>query len=504
VAIVTLIVALAAFALADSGSEPARPCIPAVVEPVPAASAVTSSAPAYPLRPKPNRVSWLAFGGGADPPSNQISIEQNLQLASRTLAERGEGVLLFAGGPRASWVQQLDRTGDDGAVLTRLGEIFAPRPDRATAYRQSALASHGAATQNNVLAELDRALAQPAAGSLMLVVAAHGDPGATAADTAVVLWGGQVLTARDLAQRLDRAGQRRPVRLVMSSCFSGGFAEIAFADADPDQGGATGERCGLFASTWDREASGCDPDPDRRAQEGYALYFWNALKGADRHGTPVERGGLDIDGDGRISLLEAHTQVRIASRSISIPTTTSERWLRHAAPQSGPERTLALPEEDAVIVELGRRLSSADEGAARQRRAKLMREIDMALGALEQLEIDRDDALLALQMSLLERWPVIDDPYHSTFATMVADDETAIRAALETEPPALAYGETQANVDRLADGIGKLEVHLALIERLLRAYETRSLAARLHARGGPPLERYRALLSCERAVLGSE
>jgi hypothetical protein len=413
-------------------------------------------------------------------------------------------VLLFAGGPGASWVQQLDGARDDDTVLNRLGEIFAPRPDRATAYRQSALASHGPATHENVLAELNRALAQPGTDSLMVVVTAHGDPGATAADTAVVLWGGQVLTARDLARQLDRAGHRRPIRLVMSSCFSGGFAELAFADADPDRGGAAGERCGLFASTWNREASGCDPDPDRREQEGYALYFWNALKGANRYGEPAERGAMDIDGDGRISLLEAHTRVRIASRSISIPTTTSERWLRHAAPATGPQRIMELPEEDAVIAELGRRLSCADENAVRQRRTRLLSDIDAGLGALEQLEIDRDDALIALQMSLLERWPVIDDPYHSAFASMLARDEVAIRAALEAEPPALAYDDTQTEVDRLAEGLGRLEVHLALVERLLRAYETRSLAARLHARGGPALDRYRALLSCERAVLGSE
>ena len=278
-ALLALCSAVAAFALADSGHPPARPCTTSDLKAPPPASAPLRHPAATTPLPAPNRIRWLALGGGADPPSNQISIEQYLQLASRTLAQRGEGVLLFAGGPSASWVQQLDGIGDDGAVLTRLGEIFAPRPDRATAYRQSALPSHGAATLRGVLAELDRALAQPEAGSLMLVVAAHGDPGATAADTAVVLWGGQVLTARQLARRLDRAPQHRPVRLVMSSCFSGGFAEIAFADADPGQGGAVGERCGLFASTWDREASGCDPDPDRRAQQGYALYFWNALKG---------------------------------------------------------------------------------------------------------------------------------------------------------------------------------------------------------------------------------
>lgn len=452
----------------------------------------------------PAAIHWLAFGGGADPPSNQVSIEQNLGLASSVLGKHADGVVLFAGGPGSSWVQEIDKTPEDDPVRFRLGEIFAHRADRATSYRPSTLPSHGAATAVDVLSTVDRALSQTDRGPLLIVVAAHGDPGAAPAESAIVHWGGQLLTARDLAKRLDRAPSGRPVRLVMSSCFSGGFAEIAFAAGDPKRGKAAGERCGLFASTWDREASGCDPDPDRRVQQGYSLYFYNALRGANQTGQPVERGVLDIDGDGRISLLEAHTRVRIASRSISVPTTTSERWLREVAPASGPGRPVELPEEDAVVAGLGRALAITDIAAARQRRAALSRQIDIALGALEELELRRNDDLVVLQLALLERWPMLDDPYHDDFADTVTTNRAAIGTALQTEPPALAYDEAQAEVDRLAAAISKLEVRLALAERLLRAYETRALAARLNAKGGAELDHYRALLACERSVIPAD
>jgi hypothetical protein len=36
--------------------------------------------------------------------------------------------------------------------------------------------------------------------------------------------------------------------------------------------------------------------------------------------------------------------------------------------------------------------------------------------------------------------------------------------------------------------------------RLVRAYETLSLATALHARGGTALQHYQALLNCERSV----
>lgn len=493
--------ALGAWAVADPGQPPVPPCRASGRAPAPTAQPAAALEPAVPIvrRPIPSRIGWLAFGGGADPPSNQISIEQNLRLASEVLAEHGDGVLLFAAGPGESWVQRLAEGVSADPLLERLGELFAPRADRATEYRRSALESHGAATLPSIQAAIDGALAQRGDQALTLVVAAHGDPGPTAADTAVVLWGGQVMTARDLATRLDRAAGHRPVRLVLSSCFSGGFAEIAFVGADPTRGAAPGERCGLFATTWDREASGCDPDPDRRVQEGYGLYFWRALEGLDRHGDRLEANAVDFDGDGRISLLEAHTRVRIASRSISIPTTTSERWLRGAAPAAGPKRPLPLPEEDAVIDRLGRTLAVDSLAEAARRRALLSRDLDAALVALEQLELLRDDALVVLQMALLERWPVLDDPYRPDFQAVVTQDRTAIRAALATEPPARAYDAAQRDVDRLATAVGEQEVRLALVERLLRAYETRALAARLNARGGPALEHYRRLLACERS-----
>ena len=56
---------------------------------------------------------------------------------------------------------------------------------------------------------------------------------------------------------------RQPLRLVATSCFSGGFAELAFAHADVNAGPTQVPRCGLFAGTWDRKTSGCDPNPDR-------------------------------------------------------------------------------------------------------------------------------------------------------------------------------------------------------------------------------------------------
>ncbi|MBK8592387.1 MAG: hypothetical protein IPN77_25380 [Sandaracinaceae bacterium] len=113
---------------------------------------------------------------------------------------------------------------------------------------------------------------------------------------------------------------------MITACFGGGFAELAFAGAEVSAGPASHGACGLFATSAEHESNGCDANPDRQAQQGYALHLLHALRGQGRDGQPVL--GLDLDGDGRIGLLEAHTRARIASDSIDLPSTTSERFLR--------------------------------------------------------------------------------------------------------------------------------------------------------------------------------
>ena len=103
---------------------------------------------------------------------------------------------------------------------------------------------------------------------------------------------------------------------------------VAFETADESRGPSHTPRCGLFAGTWDRETSGCDANPDRRAQESYGLHFLHALAGKDRSGNALEPKRIDFDHDGKIGLLEAHARARIAAMSLDVPTTTSERFLR--------------------------------------------------------------------------------------------------------------------------------------------------------------------------------
>jgi len=458
---------------------------------------------AEPLTIGPARVGWIAVGGGVEPASNQVSMEQDIYLAKKILGRISSGIVLYAGG-QGSPVIELSPEAPRDELAAALADLFDPRESRGAVYRPTRLSPNGAASRRNVVDALERALAQPTTEPLLVYVATHGEGGKTARDDSIWLWRAEPLTVQDLSHLLADAPGHRPALFVMSSCFSGGFAELALDPGATGNGSHRARACGLFASTWDAEAEGCDPDPDRRVQESYGLHFLNALGGLDRNGRPLPREQIDLDGDGRVSPLEAHARVRMASRSISVPTTSSERWLRQAAPASGPERPFAWPEEQAVIAALSRELGVRDAAAAAERQAVLESELGVADGMVRKLEQTRDDSARALGVALLERWPALDDPWREDFAATLAGARAEITAALESLPEAEAYRSASDAVLSATPGLGDLEQELALADRLVRAYENARLAARLQARGGAALDRFLALLACERSSLGPQ
>ena len=435
---------------------------------------------------------WIAAGGGGAPEFNQVSIEQDRALARETFG--GVGWLLFAGG-RGSHGVQVERGEVDDPLLATLADLFAPRGGRAASYRATTLPADAAATADNLRAVITRASATDGP-PLLLYLAGHGQRGEQPADAAIDLWGQVPVTARELATLTD--GRPRPLRMVITSCFSGGFAELAFVGADAQRREAAAGRCGLFAATAEREASGCDPNPDRAAQEGYGLHFLNALRGRDRAGGPVV---VDLDGDGRVSLLEAHARARSASAGIDVPTTTSERWLRAVPGLRGRGVAAALPEDDAVIAALAEELGlRGREGEAEGLLRRVEEDMSEVTGRIDAASAAEDAAYRRAAAGLLARWPVLDDAWHPDFAAMLASEREAIARALADDAAYAAYQAARAEVEAAQAEQAGLLARGARLERLVRALATRTLAGRLRARGGADWAVYSELLACERWV----
>ena len=450
----------------------------------------------------PEHTRWIAAGGGAEPASNQVSLEQDLLLAREALGP--DGVLLHGGGAGVDGVQVAasasDPRADGDPVLLRLGDLLDPRDGREARYRPSRIEGAGAATIEHLRRALASALAEDSSEPLLLYLAGHGEPGEVPRDNLVRLWGGWGLTTAELAETLDRDGAGRRVRVIIAACFSGGFAELAFAEADAEQGAAPTDRCGLFATTWDRESSGCDPNPSRDAQEGYSLHFLHALRGEDREGRRLPGPELDLDSDGRVSLLEAHTRARIESMSIDVPTTTSEEWLRSVAPERGPVAEVSLPEEEAVVHALSERLGTDGRDAVAARLDEIARLREEQEPRLSALEDEADARWATLRIGLLERWPVLDDPFHPAFQTTLREGRGAIERYLFDSPEALAWATARRALEGSPDGGDpRREVEESHLLRLARAQNTLRLASLLRAQGGESWARYARFLACERS-----
>ncbi|MBX7197457.1 MAG: hypothetical protein K1X94_35760 [Sandaracinaceae bacterium] len=464
--------------------------------------ATDESSPTAEALPLPARVDAIVVGGGPSPDANQLSLEEDVRLAVETF---GEGsVALFAGGPGTRSVQVADLEPRGDALVSEIGELLAPRSGRDAHYRETTLALHGAGTLPQLESLLEHALAQPGP-PLTVYVAGHGDGGESPVDTRVLFWGGDALDAITLAEWLDARTPTRPVRFVVTSCFSGGLGEMVFAGADRTRGVTTQDRCGLFATTWDEEASGCDPDPERAHHDGFGVHFLMALRGLDRDGAD-HRDEIDLDHDGTLGLYEALTHARIASRSIDIPITTSEIYLRAVTPPP-PERASegvasapALPEQTAVIEALLPAMGLSG-------RAELERRLDETRArkaehdaAMEEASAAADERYFALSAELLSRWPVLDDPFHPDFQATLERERPALERYFEASPTVRRYLEADDELSAMGSVDLAMRLELSLLRRLEMAYETVELAGRLASVGGPAWERYQALRACEQGA----
>ena len=440
---------------------------------------------------------WVAIGGGPTPEYNEASIEQDIAVATRVLGAAGK--ILFAGGAAAVDVREFDRSVTGDPLLLELGDLFAPRSGRDSRYRSTVLQVAGAATRDNAEAALKSALADGET-PLLVYLAGHGDHGDKPRDNTMGLWAGGSISAAELAELLDAFGRARPVQLVVTTCYGGGFADVVFTGADPALGAAQVLRCGFFATSADLPAAGCDPNPEDDAQHAsYVRHFWHALVDEDDTGHPLPLATLDLDGDGVVSPLEAHTRARLMASDVDVPTTTSERWLRAKAPEHGPRVAAPVAEDEWLIRELGRQTGLGEDRQQLQAQLKaLEQQATRAQTDADDRRADEDDTFAALAGALLARWPILDDPWHPGFTALVSGEHDAIATFLALAPERVDYRQAVEATNSADDAFWELRRRIAPIARLARALETRELAGRLKAKGGADWETYQSLLACER------
>src|SRR5690606_29793376 len=132
--------------------------------------------------------------------------------------------------------------------------------------------------------------------------------------------------------------------------------------------------------------------------------FLHALRGLDRDGHALPRA--DLDGDGAVSLLEAHAHARVLGSSIDVPTLTSERFLRYAvSPEAASEMGVAPaddPVERYVVERLGEAFDLHTKRAAEAALEERLRLFEEQTLELADATSRTDEAFFRLRVKLLE------------------------------------------------------------------------------------------------------
>jgi hypothetical protein len=484
--------------VATLGDERAETSEPPNLGPVAVSEASSREEPAagHPAK-MPERIRWIGVGGGAEPELNQLSLEEDLLLVREIFGN--EGVVLFAGGPGTRSVQVADSTERGDPLVRELAGFLSGRGERSTRYQPTRLDVHGPATLDRTVSVISSALEQTTS-PLLLWIATHGDRGERPADSRALLWAGTELDVMSLYDvMMAHREPRRPIRLVVTSCYAGGFAELAFEQAEPKHGPTSLDICGFFATSWDEEASGCDPHPDRAEHEAWSIHFLEALRGRDRQGHD-QRAVIDLDHDGVITFGEANAYARVVALSFDLPTTMSARLLRELAPREGPRVEVSLPEEEAVVSGIGQRLDVSSEADVQARLDALATRSVELEAAFEERHAEAEELWWTLVGEMLSRWPVIDDPWHPDFQATLEREGRAIRAFLTQSDVRARWLDAQEDLHAMEASLASLEVQAAPLRRWLEAHETIYLAGQLRALGGEPWARYERMRACENGV----
>lgn len=292
---------------------------------------------------------FLTIGGGPNPQSNQISLERNVLFQQRTLQrirpDQPPHAIFFADGrsPQRD-LQFRDESLEISAAQSWMTRLFGSSDSLGIQYRSSDIPGVQGPARLAFLEQHFQQLARKlqAGDRLIIYVSGHGgsaqehefsfgfdDDSSSEVNefnTSIALWNDEERRVKEFCDWLDRLRPDVEVVLVMVQCYSGGFGHAIFHQGDARLGLNSRPRCGFFAQRHDRPAAGCTPEIDEVDYQEYSSFFWAALGGQSRTGEALE--GIDYDGDGQVSLAEAHAYAVLASDTIDIPVRTSDYFLR--------------------------------------------------------------------------------------------------------------------------------------------------------------------------------
>lgn len=303
----------------------------------------------------------LVVGGGPDLSYNQVGIESNVRYVDRLLGSKIPHHILFADGKTTTeTVLYTDQHNKELHRMTKLTQI------------------DGASQAPYVkqwISTLGKEVEPTPAATAVLYFTGHGggDPKSGYANNHLGMWYSSPLTVKDLCQDIQAIPSPNPVVVIMVQCFSGGFGNLIFEDADPKGPIVDRDICGFFSAIATRMSAGCYPTTNEADYKDFTGYFFAALSGTTRMGKTL--APPDYDHDGRTGMDEAYAYSLINDDSIDTPVCTSDVFLRRyvkmadADVESIPFSNVmkwATPAQGEVLRALSSKLDLAGESRAKK------------------------------------------------------------------------------------------------------------------------------------------
>jgi hypothetical protein len=410
----------------------------------------------------------LIVGGGPDPDNNQAAIESNVRYVSRIVTGKSRITTLFADGNlRRKTVAYYHAPPDRDSAITQntpresaiaqhvFNLLLVEDEEGESGYRRPRLGTplHGPSMHKSIDNAFTRLSRNSQTAPALLYFTGHGGHNERDEQNNYYnLWGDEELSVRDLSRQIARLPAGVPVTLVMVQCYSGAFGNVLFRDGNPKADLVARDIVGFFASTCDRYAAGCTAEVNEAEYHDFTSYFFAALTGRDRVGRSVT--GADTNKDGRVGMDEAFYYTVANDKSIDVPVSTSDVFLRRFAAVPEKEwlqrpyssvRAWANPAQRAALDILSKRAKLSGEQRLTQAKMRTATYSTiwgvpgrlMQRSAITQSYEEYTKVFLAEQAKLVKRWPTLEEG---------DDDSAKYRAARKA---AIAQLERDAKAGKL-------------------------------------------------------
>ena len=454
-------------------------------------------------------------GGGDKPLNSQVQIEMNVRWIADMLREKGQEPRIFFTDGHAPDPDVLTRKKPDNheaTILEPLVRILGEYGDNYLSFRNNTISNiEGSTDVNSLRAVLKESFASMLPGDrIFFIYQGHGSWERDTSNNALKLWNNTRLSAREFESLLDTLEPDVQFRFFFPQCYSGAFLRLADARSFTYKGSTQARQCGFTAVSANEISEGCTVSIKEGDYRDYSTYFFAALNGKNRLGEALSHSP-DTDGDGKVSLHEAHLYSLDNAYSTDLSRSTSEDFLQQWQPWylRWKADMSAIPDN---IFGQRVRIIAANNGYAkkshklitglfrqREQLVKKKKLLHVKQKAFQSRSIELKETLKA---RLLNRWPEAALPYTSGFKFFM---NKQMNEALEWIAAQKEYRELVTLQDGSAS-LGKdaldLQRKSTQIDKIFRMIRLSRILEQLKVYGSEDdLATYQSLLACEDSSL---